>query len=281
MELFQLGEGDIAADSTDNFTAPEGVRKIAWKLPGPPPSSLGRVKYVIHLAGISSVAHSLAGEETVMNVNTEGTGSVVRWVKQRSPEAVFLFASSAEVYKPSLSCLSEDSPPGPVSPYGESKLKAEKLLAASGIRYVVSRSFPHFGPGQAGHFVLPSFCRRVIRSIKSGQRVISTGNLCAVRDYLYIDDVVRAYACLLSRGEIGEAYNVCSGTGKSIGDLLSIITGISGEEFVTKADPGLVRSNDQFSQVGDPGKLKVIGWTAGVSLEEGLTILYRWWKERL
>jgi len=279
MDMLHLREGDIAADCTTDFYAPAGVRRIKWNLPGPPPSSVGEVRYVIHLAGLSSVAHSLSDAEKVMNINAGGTHSVAQWVKEHSPGAMFLLASSAEVYRPSADKLFENSQVEPGNPYGESKLQAEKLLASTGIQYTISRSFPHFGPGQAGHFALPSFCRRIIRSGEN--REISTGNLTAVRDYLYIDDVVRAYACLLAEGVSGEVYNVCSGKGISIGDILSLLIGISGAEYRVVTDPGLLREQDQFRQVGSPEKLKSLGWTQKVPMEKGLKMLYQWWEERL
>ncbi|MCK5786648.1 MAG: GDP-mannose 4,6-dehydratase [Candidatus Sabulitectum sp.] len=281
MELFQLGQGDIASDITSDFYAPAGVRRIAWELPHDPPVSLGDVRYVVHLAGLSSVAHTRSSVEKVMKVNAEGTLKVARWAARYSPDATLLFASSAEVYRPSAETLAETSPLGPRSPYGESKLRAENLLADSGVEHVIARSFPHYGSGQSGHFVLPSFCQRVIASVRNGTDEISTGNLQAVRDYLYIDDVVLAYACLLANGRSGGIYNVCSGTGHSIGDLLSLIVKISGSGTQGVTDHRLLRENDQFCQIGDPGKLRALGWTVKVPLEEGLKMLYQWWEERL
>lgn len=281
MDLFELGEGDIATDCTENFSAPHGVRKIVWNLPDPPPASLGSVRYVIHLAGLSSVAQSVSSKDLFMRVNSDGTRTLVEWVKERSPDARLLLASSAEVYKPSVALIDETAPLGPRSPYGESKVVAEDVLEQSGLNFVISRSFPHFGPGQAGNFVLPSFCRRIILSVRNGDRVISTGNLTAVRDYLYIDDVIRAYACLLANGQTGGIYNVCSGTGHSIGELLSLILEIPGTGPSAVTDPGLFREEDQFCQVGNPAKLGALGWTIQVPLREGLRTLYHWWKERL
>ena len=281
MEKFRLGAGDYAADSTSEFTSPPGVTKVAWELPGPPPSSLGSVRYVIHLAGLSSVAHSHTQVEKVMAVNAGGAGSVADWVCKACPGARILFVSSAEVYKPSLTKLAEDSTLEPGSPYGRSKLMAEKIIAESGADYVVSRSFPHYGPGQQGHFVLPSFCRRIIESVRMGSSEIKTGNLQAVRDYLYIEDVIRAYACILTQGRSGGVYNVCSGTGHTIGELLDLLMTVSGSGLKAVTDPCLLRKADQFCQVGDPGKLRELGWEPGVSLEMGLELLYRWWEERL
>ncbi len=281
MDLFQLGQGDIAADCTSCFSAPPGVRRIAWPLPGSPSASLGQVRYVIHLAGLSSVANSISSAEKVMQVNTEGTRSVVQWIQEISPQALLLLTSSSEVYQPSVNMLDENSLIAPRSPYGESKLKAEELLAGSGIQYVVSRSFPHYGPGQSGNFVLPSFCRRVIRSVSNGEGTISTGNLTAVRDYLYIDDVVSAYAALLANGQAGSVYNVCSGIGRSIGELLSMILEIPGAGLRSVTEPHLLREEDQLIQIGNPEKLRDLGWALKFSLEEGLKVLYQWWEDRL
>ncbi len=281
MELFDLGPGDIAADFSDDFTAPAGVRKIVWKLPGPPPASLGQVKYVIHLAGLSSVAHSRSMADKVLSVNTKGTLSIVDWIKQRSPDAILLLASSAEVYRVSSKKLDEMSFIEPQSPYGTSKQKAEEILKNSGVKYLISRSFPHYGPGQSGAFVLPSFCKRIIYTQISGDRKITTGNLSAIRDYLYIDDVIYAYACLLAKGLTGSIYNVCSSEGISIGMLLSRIIKISQFDIETVTDPRLLREKDQFCQIGSNEKLKSLGWTMKVPLELGLLKLYQWWEQRL
>ena len=280
MERFGLGSGDFASDLSADFQAPAGVERIAWSLPGPAPASLGPVRYVIHLAGLSSVARSSQGSAPVIEVNAKGTRSVADWLEAACPGARILLASSAEVYRPSGEALTEDSSLEPRSPYGESKLMAERILAERDIDWVISRSFPHFGPWQQAHFVLPSFCRRIIRAVREGIAEIPVGNLQAVRDYLYVEDVVKAYASLLSRGRRGGIYNVCSGRGHSIGEMLELLMKISGSRVKAVTDPGLLRGSDQFRQVGDPTKLEDLGWRAEVQLEDGLRMLYSWWEER-
>lgn len=281
MEMFRLGPGDVAADAFEDYPVPPGVRKIRWELPGPPPATLDEVRYIVHLAGLSSVAHSHAGTDAVIEVNAAGTSSVLEWAGEKSPGARFLLASSAEVYRPSRTLLSEGSPIAPRSPYGQSKLLAETIIESSGLDWTISRSFPHFGPRQQGHFVLPSFCRRIIHAARNGEGTMVTGNLSAVRDYLYIDDVVRAYACLLAGGRSRGTYNVCSGTGHSIGELLEMLMTISGTGLKAVTDPRLLRSEDQYSQIGDSSRLCGLGWKMSVSLKDGLGLLYKWWEERL
>lgn len=281
LRMFRMGSGDMACDSTLEFSAPKGVRKFVWNLPGQPSVFPGTPAYIVHLAGLSSVALSHKGPDRVMEVNAHGTETVARWAAANSPEARILFAGSAEVYQRSDSPLFEGSPLEPVSPYGRSKLEAEKLLAGAYDDFVVARAFPHFGPGQAGHFVLSSFCRRIIEAIAHGEESMVTGNLNAIRDYLYIDDVVSAYAFLLAKGSPGGAYNVCSGNGRSIGELLDILLTQAGARLEPLTDPELLRSGDQSCQVGNPDKLRSLGWRPEVSLEDGLAVLYKWWEERL
>lgn len=281
MELFELGEGDYAADVSTMFTAPDGVVKINWQLPGEPSSALTEVRYVIHLGGLSSVAHSNGNADLFMRVNTDGTAAVINWVKKYSPAALLLFISSAEVYKPSKNKLSENSLVEPQNIYAESKYAAEKLLYNSEINWIIARSFPHFGPGQSGHFVLPSFCRRIINSIEKDLKEMVTGNLSPVRDYLYIDDVVRAYAVLLANGKSGEVYNVCSGQGNSIKKLLDYLLEVSDADLTVVTDPKLLRQKDQFCQLGECEKLAALGWKPRFSIIDGISELYHWWKERL
>lgn len=286
MEHLRMGEGDMAADLTDDFPAPQGVRRVAWKLPSEAPEELGPARYVVHLAAVSSVFRSLGDVRLTWETNLMGTLSVLRMMESRCPDARLLLVSSSEVYGPSGSPLDEDSEIGPLNPYGASKAAAElaarQTAHSGGLDLVVSRSFPHFGPGQHRDFALPSFCRRIAEAARGGGGTIRVGNLGPVRDYLYLDDVTRAYCHLLAAGGSGETYNVCSGRGRCMGDILGLLVEISGTDIELEVDPGLFRAADVKYQVGDPGRLRALtGWRPEYSLEDGLRELYAWWEERI
>lgn len=286
MEGLGLREGDLATDISDAFPAPEGVERIAWKLPSPAPAGLGGFRTVVHLAARSSVRDSRLDIRGVYGVNLMGTLEVLDLVRTRCPEATVLLVSSAEVYGSSPTVLSEVSPLGFRNPYASSKAAAEQAAAHYGREYrvsaVIARPFPHYGPGQNESFALPSFCARIIRAVRNGETTLRTGNLHPVRDYLHVSDVVRAYAMLISRGEPGEAYNVCSGTGVSMGGLLRTLLGVSGTDLEVVTDPDLARENDHLRQVGSPEKLQgLMGFLPAVSHEEGLKELYSWWSRRI
>ncbi len=281
-----MGEGDLAADLTAGFPAPAGVRRLAWRLPEEAPAGIGPVRYVVHLAAVSSVSRSLRDVRGTWMTNLMGTLSVLEMMAEKSPGARFLLVSSSEVYTPSARPLGEDSKIGPLNPYGASKAAAEvaagQMADSLGLDIVVSRSFPHFGPGQDPGFALPSFCRRIAEAAGGGGEMVRVGNLRPVRDYLYVDDVVRAYCHLLAAGEAGCVYNVCSGRGRSMGDILARLVEISGAEVSLEVDPDLCRPADVESQVGDPGRLRALtGWRPEYALEDGLRELYEWWEERV
>lgn len=283
MDELRMGEGDAACDRGDDFHAPRGVRRFAWDLPDGAPPGPGGFRYVVHLAGITSVSISGGDPGLVHSVNVEGLERVLDHVGASSPEARVLVVSSSEVYGSSPSPLSEESPVAPSGPYGRSKLEAELVAGAHagrGMDIVIARPFPHFGPWQAPHFALPSFCRRILEARHRGEGYLAVGNLEPVRDYSLVEDVAAAYALLLSGGETGGVYNVAGGEGRSMAQILGLLLEISGANLEARVDPSLVRSTDVTVQVGDAGRLIDLGWRRNHTLEEGLQALFRWWEER-
>jgi GDP-4-dehydro-6-deoxy-D-mannose reductase len=284
MYELEMGSEDFATDLTADFEAPAGVNRLAWRLPDGKPGTDRQFRYVIHLAGVSSVANSGTDAPGMYSVNTAGTAAVLDWTVRSSPQARFLLVSSSDVYGSAPGRMSEVTPLRPVTPYGGSKAAAEtaanQFSRAHDLDLVIVRPFPHFGPWQPSHFALPSFCRRLIEAGKSGSGSIPVGNLAPVRDYTYIGDVVSAYSILLSRGEGGKVYNVASGEGRSMAEILDLLVKLLGSGIETRPDPELQRKSDISTQIGDASRLASLGWRRKYAFEEGLRILFDWWKER-
>ncbi len=282
MEELEMGPGDIAADMTTDFAVPDGVTRIAWTLPGPPPIDLADVAFVVHLAAMTSVARSHGAALDYYHANAMGTVSLADSLVGASSRARLLLASSAEVYGSVEGKILESTPPNPMSPYAGSKAAAEIAVLqahrSAGLDVVIARPFPHFGPGQSPDFALPSFCRRVVEAAATGAGSVRAGNLSAVRDYTYVSDVASAYSAILAGGASGEAYNVASGRGRTMGEVLEAVIGISGVRLEIETDPELLRPADIASQVGDPSRLMELGWRPAVDFHEGLARLYDWWR---
>ena len=112
-----------------------------------------------------------------------------------------LITGSALVYRPSDTALSEESPLGPASPYGVSKLAQELVGLAARGRSIVTRPFNHAGPRQAPAYATSSFARQIVEA-EAGIRepVLKVGNLDARRDITDVRDTVRAYRLLMEKG---------------------------------------------------------------------------------
>jgi GDP-4-dehydro-6-deoxy-D-mannose reductase len=232
--------------------------------------------WVVHLAGASSVAESHASPAKTFTVNAVGTVNVLDAIRTKAPDARVLVIGSGEVYGPVPfgERASEDSPLVPTSPYAASKASAElagfQFHRSYGVAAICARSFNHLGAGQAPHFVVPSFARQLTATERYASQTIAVGNLEPVRDFSHVLDVVDAYRILLERGAPGDAYNVCSGVGRSIQNILDELVTLSGVEATITVDPARFRPAEIPSLVGDPTKLRSLGWTPKRTTTEAL-----------
>jgi GDP-4-dehydro-6-deoxy-D-mannose reductase len=112
--------------------------------------------------------------------------------------------------------------------------------------------------------------------------VLEVGNLDAVRDFTDVRDVVRAYWALVERGRAGEVYNVCSGTGLRMRDLLQALIEAAGVRVEVRVDPARLRPSDVPELVGDPGRIQAeVGWTPEIPLRRTVADLLQYWRERV
>jgi GDP-4-dehydro-6-deoxy-D-mannose reductase len=101
------------------------------------------------------------------------------------------------------------------------------------------------------------------------------------RDVSHVCDVVEAYALLLRQGAAGQAYNVCSGVGRTIGEALDVLAALSEAPIEFQVDATRLRPADVPWMVGDPSLAwETIGWSAMRSWEETARDLLDHWRER-
>lgn len=240
---------------------------------------------IYHLAGFSSVKKSFEQPELAMKVNVDGTRNVLLAAREFCSEARILIVSSADVYgKPKKIPITEEEEVKETSPYSASRIAQEKLVEDfQDLHIVVSRSFNHTGPGQPEIFVLPDFTKQVVE-IEKGIKdpVIFTGDLDVVRDFSDVRDVVKAYYLLLQKGAKMEIYNIGSGIGYSLSDLLAKIIDYSGLKITVKQDPEKIRSIEIHSLVSDISKIfKDTGWKPGYSIDKTLVDLLDYWRSKI
>ncbi len=201
-----------------------------------------RPERILHLAGQSSVHNSWLDPGGTLRTNVLGIVHLLDAVRRQGRRPAVLVVGSAEEYGPvgpEEMPIREETPLRPASPYAVSKV-AQGALAllygpAGGLRVVLTRTFHHTGPGRGEAFAESSFARQ-IAEIEAGLRppVLKVGNLDAVRDFADVRDVVRAYWQLLEKGEGGTAYNVCSGTGRPVRQLLDMLLAASSARVEVK-----------------------------------------------
>jgi GDP-4-dehydro-6-deoxy-D-mannose reductase len=249
-----------------------------------------RPEGIVHLAGQSSVQQSWLDPGGTLRTNVLGIVHLLDAVRRLGLRPAVLVVGSAEEYGPVSEAelpIRETAPLRPASPYAVSKV-AQGALAllygpAGGMRIVLTRTFHHTGPGRGEAFAESSFARQ-IAEIEAGLRppVIEVGNLDAVRDFTDVRDVVRAYLLLLERGEAGRAYNVCSGRGLPIRDVLDTLLASSSARVEVRLDAERLRPADVPAQVGDPSLLRgATGWEPRIPLAETLRDLLQDWRARV
>jgi len=245
---------------------------------------------IVHLAGQSSVQQSWLDPGGTLRTNVLGIVHLLDAARSASLRPAVLVVGSAEEYGPVGEAelpIREDAPLRPASPYAVSKV-AQGALArlygpAGGMRVVLTRTFHHTGPGRGEAFAESSFARQ-IAEIEHGLRpaVIEVGNLDAVRDFCDVRDVVRAYLLLLEKGEPGQAYNVCSGRGLRIREVLDLLLASSSARVEVRVDKERLRPADVPAQVGDPSRLRAAtAWEPRIPIAETLRDLLSDWRARV
>lgn len=235
---------------------------------------------VFHLAGVSFVP--AAGRDPALALDTN-VGIAVRLLdvleERRAAgtlDPVVLVVGSGEQYgrhDVAALPLPEEAECRPISPYAASKAAQEAFALAafrrSGVRVVCTRSFNHSGRGQSADFVIPGLVRRVLAAKQAGTPSTTIGNTTVSRDFLHVEDVVRAYVALVEDGLPGEVYNVASGTAVSIGDLARQVADLLAVRVEFVPDANLQRTVDLPHLAGRNQKLREeTGWLPRRSLTD-------------
>lgn len=237
--------------------------------------------FIIHLA--ASTTGWFEDPKALYETNLFGTLNLYEAIAKLKEENGYnpkiLYVGSSEAYGMSSSVepITEDAPFLPANNYGASKACADVASYAytrsKGLNIIIARPFTHTGPGQREGFFVSDMVAQVVKAEQSGGSELRVGNTDATRDYLDVRDVVRAYVLLLeSDTAAGAAYNVCSGRGVKIKDLLNQIIKLSTVSLSLVQDPARMRPSDVPIFVGDNSKLHALtGWQPTFSLQQTIS----------
>ncbi len=246
--------------------------------------------WIFHLAAQSYVPASWTAPSDTLTTNITGQTNLFEAIRDLELDPVVQIACSSEEYglvRPEETPIVETNALRPLSPYAVSKV-AQDLLAyqyfqSYGMKVIRTRGFNHTGPRRGPVFVTSNFARQ-IASIEAGlqEPVIRVGNLEAVRDFTDVRDMVRAYWLAVTKGRPGEVYNIASGFGITIRELLNRLLALSSAQVKIEVDPDRLRPSDVEILIGDCSKFhQDTGWKPQISLEKTLSDTLDFWRDRL
>jgi dTDP-glucose 4,6-dehydratase len=235
---------------------------------------------VVHAAAESHVDRSIAGPREFLVSNVLGTQAVLDACRGGGTRVLML--STDEVYgagDPSGGGFDEEDRMTPRSPYAVSKAAADMLchayLVTYGLPVTVVRGTNAFGPRQQER-VIPTYVVAALR----GRPLPVYGEGLQRREFLYVEDWVRAAMTVMDRGRPGDVYNIGDGHELSNLELAKRICEMAGapESLITfVAD----RPGHDFRYGLRPDRLRALGWTPSVSFDEGLERTIAWYRHHL
>ena len=245
--------------------------------------SANSVTGVIHIAGFKFAGISV---EKPLHTYEQNVTAMMSLLEAMEAEGVgkIVFSSSSSVYGNAASGLvTEDDPFNPTSPYGESKVIGEWLLRNQGTaKGLVHTSLRYFNVVGSGELSLPdvspyNLLSMVFAGLENDRLPVvfgddyDTPDGTCVRDYIHVADLARAHVGAAQRMDRGKsiepAYNLGSGTGTSVAEMMSAISRVTGVDFTPEIGP---------RRAGDPARVvasgerasRDIGWAMTHSLED-------------
>jgi len=246
--------------------------------------------YILHLAAQSSVAESWKTPVFSFTNNTNIFLNIIDTVRLNDNGARVLSIGSSEQYgivSENDLPLSEDNPQCPANPYAVARVAQEQLAriyaTGYGLDICCTRSFNHFGPGQTDRFVISAIVKQFAKIAHGAQEpVIHIGYGAIVRDFVDVRDVVRAYNLLLTQGKRGEVYNICSGQGRSIHDIVTLLSTQFGIPVHVHQEQSQIRPIDNPRIIGSYQKiLKDFGWKPTIPFEQSMRSMYEYWDRHI
>ena len=264
------GVQTLVADLADTDAVTEVVREV-------------NPTHIFNLAGNTSVERSW--QYPTETADVLGVGPVrlldAAWKLQESSGTVirFLQASSAEIFGDTLEVpQSEATPRRPVTPYGAAKSFAHEMIGVYRERGMMASSailYNHESPRRPESFVARKISRGAARISLGLSDRLTLGNIDISRDWGYAPDYVDAMIRILDAPQAGD-YIVATGVAHSVRQFVHSAfahAGIDDWETYVTIDPSLYRPADPKRLVGDPARLKALGWEPSVQFEELVQIM--------
>ncbi|GAB3126847.1 UDP-glucose 4-epimerase GalE [Glaciibacter psychrotolerans] len=238
---------------------------------------------VVHVAGFKYAGVSVQRPMHTYEQNVSATVTLLQAMHEAGVENI-VFSSSAAVYgTPSTDLVTESTAKSPESPYGETKLIGEWLLRdqgiATGLRHTSLRYFNVVGSGDpelrdtSPHNLFPLIFDALVdgRTPRINGNDYNTPDGTCVRDYIHVADLAISHVAAAQRMEAGEpieaVYNLGSGDGVSVGQIMSTVATVTGIAFEPTLAPRRAGDPDRIVASGDHAA-RDLKWQMRHTLEE-------------
>lgn len=267
----------------------DGVRTVFGDVRDPDSvqSAMSGHDMVIHLAALIAIPYSYQAPRSYIETNVLGTMNVMEAARRAGVSRV-VHTSTSEVYGSAQYVpIDEMHPLVGQSPYSASKIGADQVVHAYwssfGVPVTTVRPFNTYGPRQSQRAFIPS----VIVQLLSGAEIISLGSLSPTRDFTFVTDAAEGFRVVAEgTGGLGEVFNMGSGFEMSMGEVVEMLSDISGRKVAVTEDPARVRpKNSEVERLlSNSSKIETsFGWKPAHAgrdgLYQGLEKTYAWFRE--
>lgn len=254
-------------------------RGVAGDLVDAPLASLLEgVEVVFHLAGRPGVRDSFRFAEKYHHDNVEATGRLVEAARRAPSVRRLVYASSSSVYGDAALPFHEDGPTAPISPYGQSKLDAERLcLESSGadLEAVALRYFTVYGPGQRPDMGL----RRFAEAALEGRPIQLFGDGTQSRDFTFVDDIVTATRLAADAPVAGLPVNVGGGSRITLNEVFDLLGELVDRPVTVERSP-FARGDARHTGADLGRAATLLGFEAAVGFRDGYAAEVAWLRAR-
>lgn len=246
------------------------------------PRALKNIDIVFHLA--STTVPKTSNQDPAFDVQSNVVGTLhllEQCVREHVKRFIFLSTGGAVYGKPDAVPVSEDSPTNPDSSYGITKLTIEKYLALFyrlyGLDYVIIRPSNPYGPRQnpEGNQGVVAV---VLGKIARDQTIEIWGDGEAVKDFIYIDDLVEGIYRAAFMQPIHKIINIGSGSGRSVNDLLGTISNVINRNIKVVYTPRKTHDIDKIFLDISRAK-KELNWEPMIPIDMGIRNTWNFIKE--
>jgi UDP-glucose 4-epimerase len=264
-----------AADRVERIAMPDLAQKADWA------GLLDGVSHIVHLAGLAHAPGSIP-DAVFARINAEAVGELARAAKGTVERLVFMSSVRAQAGLASDHPISERDSPAPTDAYGRTKLKAERLLAQSGVPFTVLRPAVVYGKGVKGNIA-------ALATLARTPMPLPFAGLDNRRSLLALDNLVAAVGLVLdAKQAANDTFLVADQEPISVAELVAAMReGLRRSPHLVKVPPGavkrLLRSVGREADweriagefVVDASRLMGIGWRPAISTHDGIVKMMR------